>query len=259
MPQLRKKSPKPRWTSPEHFTLGGLRFRSVTKDFKSHFTTAEEVAILKGQGMVSWYRDYLSSRPMERVLNLGIFQGGSELFILAACPDARLLAIDLSDPVESVGEIARKRGWGDRIQLHFNTSQDDEPRLRELIDGFAGGQKLSLVVDDASHLYQPTKRAFEIAFPYLEVGCDYIIEDWGWANWSGNFQEPDGQWSDQPALTNFIFELVMLAASRPDIISRVELVSPAIAVIKRGAGWPHGAPMSVDSLYLSRGKTLELL
>src|SRR4029077_11377083 len=37
---------------------------------------------------------------------------------------------------------------------------------------------IDVVIDDASHLYGPTRRSFEILFPLLKPGGAYIIEDW---------------------------------------------------------------------------------
>jgi hypothetical protein len=258
-PDLRPALRPAKWISPDEFVVDGLKFRTVTRDFKENFSSLTEVVVLKPPGMITWYENYLSTRSVDYVLNLGIFQGGSELFLLATCPAVKLLAIDLSAPVEIVRQVAETQGWADRLITQFDTSQDDAIRLSQLIEGFIGADRLSMVIDDASHLYEPTKRAFEIAFPYLAPGSDYIIEDWGWANWEGDWQEPSGQWADQPALTNLIFELTMLAASRPDIIARIELARPDIAIITRGDGWPHAKPLSLNALYLDRGRKLHLL
>jgi hypothetical protein len=37
------------------------------------------------------------------------------------------------------------------------------------------------VIDDASHIYEPTRASFETLFPYLRPGGLYIIEDWQWS------------------------------------------------------------------------------
>jgi hypothetical protein len=42
---------------------------------------------------------------------------------------------------------------------------------------------LDLVIDDASHIYGPTKASFQALFPLLRPGGLYLIEDWAWAHW----------------------------------------------------------------------------
>ena len=89
----------------------------------------------------------------------------------------------------------------------------------------------------------------------------YIIEDWGWAHWKNEFwQEKGGPWPKDPPLTNLIFEVSMLLASRPDLVESVFLL-PAYAVIKRGAGGLDRSPGSFDvsNSYLNRGKKVKLL
>ena len=36
------------------------------------------------------------------------------------------------------------------------------------------------MIDDASHLYEPSLASFETLFPLLRPGGTYIIEDWKW-------------------------------------------------------------------------------
>ena len=71
-----------------------------------------------------------------------------------------------------------------------------------------------MVFDDASQWYAETKASFNAIFPFLRSGGYYIIEDWGWAHWPGDrWQKDGGIWSDRPALSNLIIELVMLCAT----------------------------------------------
>jgi hypothetical protein len=68
------------------------------------------------------------------------------------------------------------------------------------------------VVDDASHTYEETKASFEILFPLLQPGGIYLIEDWSWAH-GPRYQSPDAPFSKRPALSNLLFEQIMLLAS----------------------------------------------
>ncbi len=117
-----------------------------------------------------------------------------------------------------------------------------------------------LILDDASHQYGPTRRSFEIAFPLLRKGGHYIIEDWSWAHW------PETQggrvWSDNiapeaPAMTNLIFELVMLLPST-GLIERID-VRQGFVVIEKSHRDIESPVFSLDALIRSRGRRLNLI
>lgn len=249
--------PKIHWIDSKRFRIGQIMFRTIDGGYKENFTTESEVIIIKPRRMLDWYeRFFVSTKPIN-ILEFGIFQGGSELLILSAIKDARLLAFDLEAPVEPLQRIVRREGWDDRAELRFEVSQDNVEAIQTAIAEHFGAEDLDLVIDDASHLYAQSRRSFEIAFPRIRPGGTYIIEDWGWANWSGAWQHSDGQWHDQVALTNLIFELTMVAASRPDLVAGIEIVSKDIAVIRRGGWISDGKPLALDDCYQARGRRLQ--
>jgi hypothetical protein len=112
---------------------------------------------------------------------------------------------------------------------------------------------IDLVIDDASHFYEETKAAFNIVFPFLRPGGLYVIEDWSWAHWQGEWQESENHFADKRPLTNLIFELTMACPSQPDIISDVS-ITRAMAFIKRGRGNLNREEFDISDLYLTRGK-----
>jgi hypothetical protein len=73
-------------------------------------------------------------------------------------------------------------GGASRIATYWGVDQGDAATLRSIVDKEFSGP-LDLVIDDASHLYAPTKASFETLFPLLRPGGLYIIEDWAWAHW----------------------------------------------------------------------------
>jgi len=89
-------------------------------------------------------------------------------------------------------------------------------------------------------------------FPFLRPGGYYIIEDWGWAHWQDDQWRTQEIWSDRPALTNLVIELIMLSASRPDLLSKV-IVNHNTAVLRRGAGKIEPERFDLSKLYVSRG------
>ena len=83
--------------------------------------------------------------------------------------------------------------------------------MRHIVLGELANE-LDLVVDDASHAYEETKTSFEVLFPLLRPGGIYVIEDWSWAH-HPDYQSPDAPFSKGRALSNLLFEQIMLLGS----------------------------------------------
>lgn len=101
-----------------------------------------------------------------------------------------------------------------------------------------------------------SKASFNLAFPQLRPGGVYILEDWVWAH-NESFQQPDNAWVGNPGLTNLVFELIMLAGSRSDIISRLVLVR-GFVMLWRGKA-DLGNDFSLDTEIVSRGRRPNLI
>ena len=95
---------------------------------------------------------------------------------------------------------------------------------------------------------------FELSFGRLASGGFYCLEDWAWAHWGEPFQTQ--VWTDQPALTNLVFELLMMYASTPGLIDRIEVL-PALVLLKRGVA--KRGDFKIDELIKMRGKKLTLI
>lgn len=117
------------------------------------------------------------------------------------------------------------------MRTYYGLSQDD-PALDDVLhDEFPDG--IDLIIDDASHQYEQTRKTFEIAFPHLKPGGLYVIEDWAWAHTQGQ-QEEDHPWYRRKALTNLVFELVVnlpRSAQLQSLDMRPELIA-----IEKAAG-----------------------
>ena len=98
-------------------------------------------------------------------------------------------------------------------------------------------------------------QTLEVALPHVRPGCFYIIEDWGWAHWPGaKWQDKKtGYYSAEPALSNLIFELTMLCASRPDILSE-GLIKKGFAAFQRGPGNSIWQTFKLSDSYLTQGR-----
>lgn len=114
--------------------------------------------------------------------------------------------------------------------------------------------QLDFIVDDASHQYPLTRKSFEITFPYLRRDGVYAIEDWGWAHWHG-FEQPK-HWAVQPALSNLIFELTMIAASRPNLIDEMT-ISSGLTMVRKGHAKDEN--INIERLFETAGRAWQQL
>jgi len=119
--------------------------------------------------------------------------------------------------------------------------------------------ELDLVVDDASHTYEQTKASFEILFPLLRPGGIYVIEDWSWAH-HPNYQSSDAPFFNRNALSNLLFEQMMLMGSTPLIAEiRVWHFLYLIRKAKSAFSGSQGESGSIFDQILSRGKKWSLI
>jgi predicted O-methyltransferase YrrM len=157
------------------FTVDGVEF--VTGWQRP--SIAGSLTIVKDERMVEPYRELFARYPHPRVVELGIYQGGSVALIALLAKPRKLLAFELEEaPVEPLLELLRERGLEEVVRPYFGVDQRDKARLAQVLDDEIGDEPLDVVVDDASHLYEPSVASFEVLFPRLRPGGAYVIEDW---------------------------------------------------------------------------------
>jgi hypothetical protein len=143
-----------------------------------------QLVVVKPRGAIEGYQELLGRHDHPNVVELGIAFGGSVgLFALLAQP-SKLVAVELSaERVPLLDDLIASRGLEDRVRLHYGTDQADVARLAAIVDEEFRGESLDLVIDDASHMYDETVASFELLFPHLRPGGDYVIEDWSADHW----------------------------------------------------------------------------
>lgn len=237
------------WLNEREFVIGDVKFYCSLDDY-SLKTDAERFVILKNREVIGNYATVFADAAPKNILEFGIFQGGSPaLFSLWFGVD-KFVGVDLCAPVAAFDQFCSRHPVGKNIRSYYRVSQTDEQRVREIVRNEFGATPLDMVIDDASHQYGYTRRTFEIAFPLLRPGGMYVIEDWGWAHWPGS-----QFYMGETPLSVLIMELLMLCASRSDLVSEVR-VFPAFAFIRKS---PDARPMQnfvLDSLYHKRGLEL---
>lgn len=123
---------------------------------------------------------HLSGQPVV-LLELGVFRGESLRLWQEYFPLGTIIGLDKKIP-------KLPREVNPRIFL-YEGLQDDLSLLDKIVADHAP-TGLDIVIDDASHLGEPTRRSFWHLFErHLKAGGIYSIEDWGtgyWPSW------PDG-------------------------------------------------------------------
>ena len=240
------------WTDNDHCTLDGTPFEFGRSGYATLQTTDEKVWVLKNKIFYDLYDRFLAGRTPSRILEIGIFEGGSAMLFADKWPEAKIASLDIRPQNDAVLRHLDRLGFADRVSLHYNVSQDDEEKVRAIIDRDLDGSP-DMVIDDASHLNHWTRKTFEIVFPRLARGGLYIIEDWAWAH-TEPFQAADHPWQRWPALSNLVFELSMMAASSPHLISEIYLMRSLVVVKKACGVMPDG--FRLEDHYLARGRKL---
>ncbi len=106
-----------------------------------------------------------------------------------------------------------------------------------ILDEDFASKQIDLVIDDASHLYAPSRATFEVLFPRLRNGAIYVLEDW-----KTNLLLPHhggGEAPDHPPFHQLVHEILDLSMRFPDVIPAVKCFHNFV-VVERG-------PAALDS------------
>jgi SAM-dependent methyltransferase len=250
----------PTWNSDTNFNIGEIEFLMAYKPEDLHLlqTTNERFLLGKNRTMVENIISLRNTEDIKNIIDIGIFKGGSvALYALLFNPE-KLVGIEyFINPIIPLKNFIAKYNFENRISTYYGINQADKDELKKIIGLEFPNTKVDLIIDDASHYYHETKASFESLFPLLRPGGIYIIEDWGWAHWAGDeWQKCKYFPSNMPSLTNLLIELSMLCASRPDIVSSLNIEYSAITV-RRGTAQIDSSAFKLEKEYLNRGKKFE--
>jgi predicted O-methyltransferase YrrM len=275
---FRRRSPDacPRLEWSDHrFRLDGTSFRIL------HGTSFEvgagpeleaeagELALWKPRWMVERYLRLTERLNPERIFELGVMSGGSVAFLAQVAQPQRHVAIDLRPAsTEAFEAWLDARDRRQVVHLHYGVDQADQVALEAIVAHEFGRQKLDLVVDDASHVLEPTRASFNALFPHLRAGGVYVIEDW---NQDHDYEllmiedptlaervrrevarRPDKAFPTP--LTRLLFEIV-LATAYTDLIDDIEIRKGWVAVT-RGSGQSDPEGFDISQCHLGLGRAL---
>lgn len=252
-----------KWEKDNIFSIDDVTFVVETGEALYNSSSQElKFVIGKSRRQLETLQNLHYEKPIQRICDLGIYKGGSVMFYHKLFAPEKIIAIDLSEkPVEHLDSYILENGLSEVIRTYYGVDQSDKDVISNILRTEMAGHFFDIVVDDASHLLHQTKTSFNLLFPYVTPGGYYIIEDWGWAHWKNKaWQENGGPWPKESPMSNMIFELTMLLASRPDLIESIYLL-PAYAIIKKGR---HSKVSDSDyfdlsNSYCNRGKKVRLL
>ena len=190
--------------------------------------------------LVDQYVQFFANRDFDcrRLLELGMWEGGSLAFWYEALRPDTVIGIDISDRKDSAYFQAFVRGHQleNRVKTYWRVSQADKPKVREIVRKEFNGP-LDLVIDDASHIYAPTLSSFETLFPMIRPGGFYIIEDWAWEHWPACYVE-DRSRDDDEGLSDLVSQLVQAAGTSDSLIKSVTVYEGFAAVERSDAQAP---------------------
>lgn len=186
----------------------------------------------KDKVLIDQYKDFFKTydKPIDNVLELGMWDGGSTALWTEVLEPKKIVGIDHLDKSDTdyfKKWMANKKQT--KLSTYWNTNQENNASLIKIISNEFPNSSLDIVIDDASHLYSSTIQSFETIFPLLKPGALYILEDWAWLHWKKwVYQFPKGE-----EISSLVYKFVQATGSYSNVISSVK-VYPGFAVIERG-------------------------
>ena len=164
------------WSSDERFRVDGVDFFCSFNE-----SSIDLFCIRKPRRLVDETVSRFEQLRPARIIELGIAHGGSVALTTLVTSPAKLVAFELaSERVAALDELIARRSLSERVRPYYGVDQSDRARVAALADEEFGGEPIDFVVDDASHLLDPTRASFEVLFPRLRPGGLFVIEDWNW-------------------------------------------------------------------------------
>lgn len=238
-----------KWISSELFTLNDFSFDLVSWGSPRKVSKDKKFVLVKDPSFSTSLARILHGFDIKKFLEFGIYQGGSIVLFDRLYNLDKIIGIDERTSAPALNDYIQEKDTKSIIFPYYNTDQANRVFVNSKLCHHFPNKDIDLIIDDSSHLYEQTLTSFEISFPYLREGGIYIIEDWGWAHWQGEFQKKDF-FHGRP-LSALIFELVMVQATYPDIISRIDIDFHHVAIVK-GSGYVEPLTFKVKDFFLTK-------
>lgn len=220
------------WENSKTFTIDDCRFTiDVNAGPARRLSTDNNFTLVKTRRFLSMYETLAPMLTGKTILELGMFEGGSLVYLDKRFSPRKLVGVDIrTDPIEPLERYIATRDGA--VKAYYATSQSDEAALDRICRDDFGGQ-VDAVIDDASHAYKLTKQSFDCLFGKVVPGGIYVIEDWAWS-----YQPAHQSWRHPrfwtTGLATLLFELIGDIASNT-AIDEVR-VDRNMAVITKSSG-----------------------
>jgi hypothetical protein len=240
------------WTREDAFEIGGIEYVCCPMLRGGFRSEPGRFCLVKPRSAVESYERMLHDVAPRRIVEVGTFDGASTALLAEIARPEKLVGIDRRDtPSAALADFVVRRGFERVVSAHYGVDQGNSERLNAIVASDFGGQTIDLVVDDASHLLQPTRRTFNCLFPHVRPGGTYLIEDWWWAH--ANSAAPIRP--VEVPLTVLVFELILACAYEPRVVARVTTDRDWVAVV-RGDADLDADSFDISEHYGPRGRAL---
>jgi predicted O-methyltransferase YrrM len=240
------------WTGDNSFEIGDVEYVCSPMLRGGFPSQPGRFCLVKPRSEVEAYEQLLHDLAPRVIVEVGTFDGASTAFFADVARPTKLVGIDRR-PTRSVAldDFVARRHLGGVLLAHYGVDQGDAPKLRGIVGADLDGQCIDLVIDDASHLLDLTRRTFNTLFPLVRPGGTYVIEDWWWAHATAS----ESILPDEVPMTVLVFELVMACASAPGVISNV-VANRNWVVVERGPAALDSTSFDLSTCYGPRGRAL---
>ena len=249
------------WIDDNNLKVGDINFYvSFGQEMREEESRQGTFVLGKSRQIVEDFQNINLDHPIERIVDLGIYKGGSVVLYQKLFNPKTIIAIEWNKkPVSILDEYITINNLADTVKVYYGIDQSDSKKLSKIVQLELGSKSIDLVIDDASHRLRESRASFNILFPHVAAGGIYVIEDWAWAHWNGDqWQKNGGLFPYEAPLSNLIFEFTMLAASRPDLIESISITANYVKV-KKGKGSCSSDDFNITDNYFNRGKKATLL
>ena len=178
--------------------MGGTQADFVDDLVLTNIVSWEHHEAYKPPRYLCVYEEVLGSMPIRVLVELGSGSGRSLNLFASRFPTARIVGIDLKKP-----EVPLK---GNVEFIKADVASLTEEQLDRI------GDRVDVVIDDASHLVGDVVSAFRRLFPRLASGGVYAIEDFGsFVNAPSMFEEGASSFTDNCVglVKSFVSELAV--------------------------------------------------
>lgn len=223
------------WQS-DHMRFGELLFR-LEHYRNDHWKLGDAYfRLYKVKELYEQYQTFFERKPnfqAKNIVEIGMWDGGSLAILNEVFLPSKLVGIDFQahrGDSDYFKQYIVRHKLEKRVRTYWGTDQGDVAKLDAILKS-EFEEPLDLVMDDASHLYEPSKISFERIFPLLREGGLYIIEDWAWLHWPEFDRDP--YFAGRTGLTQLVFEIVEMIGSARGTPPAVLTVFPGFVVIEK--------------------------